>query len=137
MSIKPAFSLIEVLLSVALFALIVSGLTGAIIYVDQTAVLAGQQSRAVFLAEEGIEAVRNIKAAGFNNLQDGNYGLTVQNGVWAFSGSPDTTGMFTRKITITTINSAVKEVTATVTWRQNLQRNGSISIVTRLGDYAN
>ncbi len=131
------FSLVEILLAAALFALTISVFVGAIIYGLDTAVMAGQQARAVELAQEGLEAARNIRDGNFNNLRDGNFGLVVQNGVWVLAGGPDITGIFSRQITIAPVvnSTSTQDVTVTVTWPENLQRDGSVSLESWLTDW--
>lgn len=129
------FSLVEVVLAAALFALIAATLAGVLIYGEESSALAGGRTRAVFLAEEGLEAVRNIRDAGFISLPvDGNYGLQISGGQWAFLGlgTSDTTDIFTRQINITTIDTNRKTITSTVNWQQNPQRTGSVVLTTRL-----
>lgn len=129
---KKAFSLVEILLSVALFNLFVTGIVGAWLYGQESTALSGKRSQAVYLAEEGLEAVRNIRDAAFSNLADGTYGLAISGGQWVLSGTQDTTGIFTRQIVISSIDANTKNVKSTVTWNQNLQRTGSVSFDTRL-----
>ena|SRR3989344_3495125 len=126
------FSLVEVILASSVFILITTALVGAIIYGQESTVLSGQRAQAVFLAEEGLEAVKNIRDDDFSNLIDGTYGLQVVGGRWNIAGSSDVIGNFTRQITISPINSDTKKITSTVTWQQNLQRSGSVSLDTYL-----
>jgi prepilin-type N-terminal cleavage/methylation domain-containing protein len=129
------FSLIEVLLAVALFGLILTGFVGAFIYGQQSTALAGARSRAVFLAEEGLEAVRNIRDEDFVNLIDGTYGLAISGNQWNFSGNSDTSDIFTREIEIATIDDDRKLVISKISWQQNLQRLGEISLQTYLTNW--
>jgi prepilin-type N-terminal cleavage/methylation domain-containing protein len=129
------FSLVEVLLSIAVFSLLVTALAGAYLYGQESTVLAGNQSRATLLAEEGLEAVRNIRDAGFANLVDGTYGLATGGNQWNLSGSSDGTDIFTRSVTIATINATVKSVTSSVSWQQNAQRSAAVSAVSYLTDW--
>lgn len=129
------FSLVEVLLAVSVFSLIVTGLAGSVIYGQQSTALAGQRVRANFLAEEGLEATRNTRDENYTNLSNGTYGLVISSNQWVFSGSQDTTDIFTRQITITDAGTNRKQVTSTVTWQQNPQRTGSVSLVTYLTNW--
>ena len=95
---QKGFSLIEVLLSAALIIIVVSAFAGAIIYGEESTSIAGGRSRAIFLAQEGIEVVRNIRDESFDNLVDGNYGLSVSSHQWIFSGNSDSTDDFVRQI---------------------------------------
>ncbi len=129
---RRGFSSVEILLSVALFSIIVFSFMVAYLYGEESTSLAGNRARAVLLAQEGLEAVRNMRDSDFNSLIDGSYGLAVATGTWIFSGSSDTTGIFTRTITIGSLDVNRKHVTSTVTWQQNAQRTGSVSMATRL-----
>lgn len=110
------FSLVEVLLASSLFALIITAVIGAIAFSQQRTSMSGMKSRALSLAEEGIEASRNIRDEDFSNLTDGNHGLVLSSNTWTFSGSSDTSGIFTRQIQITAINVNTKQITSTVNW---------------------
>lgn len=132
------FSTIEVLLSSSILVLIVTAFMGAFIYGSESTALAGQRARAAFLAEEGLEASRNIRDANFSNLTDGAKGLAVSGNQWVFFGTSDTTDNFyTRQITISSIDSKRKQVVSNVTWQQNNQRTGSVSLTTYLTNWRN
>lgn len=129
------FSVVEALLAVSIFALIVTALFGAYFYGQESSVLAGNRTRAALLAEEGLEATRNIRDAGFANLTDGTHGLSVAGNQWVFSGASDASGIFTRAVTISSIDSHRKNIVSTVTWQQNLERTGTMTITTELADW--
>ena len=127
-----AMSVVEVLLALALFSLVVMAITGALIYGRESAQTSGMRARAVFLAEEGLEATRNIRDNAFANLTDGNHGVakTTQ---WDFSGSGDTTeSFFSRVVNVATVDANTKNITSTVTWQENVQRAGSVVLNTYL-----
>ena len=132
---SAGFSLAETIIAGSLFTLIVAGLAAAWLYGQESTLLSGQRTQAVFLAEEGLEAVRNIRDNAFTNLSDGTYGLVISNDEWILSGSQDTTNIFTREITIGTIGDNRKQVTSTVTWSQSEQRTGVVTLVTRLTNW--
>lgn len=121
------FSAVEVLLAVTVFGLLVSGLIGALIYGRAGTASAGDRQRAIQIAEEGVEAVRNMGSADYTTLVNGNYGLTQSSGIWTFSGTSDTSGAYTRKITITDGGTDRKNIISTVSW---LQPGGTTSLVT-------
>lgn len=139
------FSLVEVILASAVFILLVTALIGAYLYGEQATILAGNRARAVMLAQEGIEAVRNIRDFNFTNLADGTYGLSTVGNQWSLSGSSDISDIFTRQIIIFSINPTRKSVTANVSWQQNPQRTGLVSLTSRfvnwlangIGNWAN
>lgn len=132
---QQGFSLIEVLFAAALLGLLITGLAGAIIYGQQSTQISGNRARAVFLAEEGLEAARNIRDQSFASLTTGTFGLAQTGNQWTLSGASDTTGIYTRQLAIADINAKTKQVTSTVTWRENLQRNGTVTVATQFTDW--
>ena len=123
------------LLSVSVFALIVTALVGGLIYGQQSTALSGARARAAMLADEGLEAVRNIRDENFSNLTDGTFGLAITGNQWNLSGASDTTDIFTRTITISAVDANRKMVTSAVTWQQNPQRSGLAQTVTYLTNW--
>ena len=87
--------------------------------VSKSTALAGQRARAATLADEGLEAVRNIRDANFSNLTDGTFGLTTTGNQWNLSGASDTSDIFSRAITISTVDANRKSITSSITWQQN------------------
>jgi len=127
---NKGFSIIEALLAVSIAVLFVSFLIGGLAYSQESSFLAGKRTRAVFLAEEGLEAARNIRDNSFGNLTDGSYGLAIAGNEWNFAGASDTTEIFTRTINISAVNADTKLVSASVSWPQTAQRAGNISLET-------
>ena len=129
------FLLVEVMLAIAVFLLLISVFTGAYLYGQESQVHASNRARAMLLAEEGLEAARNIKDARFGNLMDGAYGLAISGNTWILSGPSDITDIFTRTLTISSVNDTRKNITATIAWQQNPQRAGMVSLTTRLTNW--
>lgn len=132
---RTGFSLIEVILSIAIFVLLVTAFAGAYLYGQEATMLAGNRARAVMLAEEGIEAARNLRDPAFSNLVDGNYGISTSSNQYSFVAGSDSDGFFNRSINISSASAQRKDVTAQVTWQQNPQRTGAVTIVTRLTNW--
>src|SRR3989344_2213289 len=129
---KTGFSIIETLLAGMIFSLLITALTGVYLYGEEATQLAGNRARAVLLAEEGLEAVQNIRDANFSNISNGQHGLAVSGGQWTFSGTGDSSDIFARQVTITQLDANRKTITSNVTWPQNPQRTGSATLTTRL-----
>lgn len=125
----------EALLAGSLFVIIASTFIGAVLYGEESTVVGGQRARAAYLAEEGIEAVRNMRDEAFTNVVDGTHGLAIFGNQWVFSGSSDTTDIFTRVITVSPVDAKRKQVTATITWQETPQRNGSVALTTYLTNW--
>lgn len=130
-----AFSQVEILLAIALYGLLVTGVLGVLAVAQRNTSVTGERTRAVALAEEGLEVVANLRNASFSNLANGTYGLALSGNQWTLSGSSDTSGIFTRQITISTVDANRKQVTSTVTWQQDPQRTGTVSLVSYLSNW--
>ena len=133
-SATKGFLLFEVVLTSALLALFITAFVGAYLYGEQSAVSAGNRAQAVFLAEEALEAVRNIRDHSFSDLSDGTYGLSKTN-VFELSDSEDVIGVFSREIAITEIDADRKNITVNVTWEQGPRGDGVISLSTQLTNW--
>jgi hypothetical protein len=132
------FSLVEVVLATASLALFVLMFVGGFVYGEEGTALAGKRMRAAFLAEEGQEVVQNMRDENFANLVDGTYGLattTTPTFRWIFSGIQDVTDIFTREVTIATIDTHQKSASTTITWQQNEQRMGNITLSSKFGNW--
>lgn len=129
------FSVVEVLLAGTILALLALATVGAIIAANESVSLNARRTHAVFLAEEGIEAARNIRDSGFANLTGGIHGLVRIGGTWTFNGTSDTADEYTRQITVTDRDLNRKDVTSRVTWQQNPQRTGETLATTILTNW--
>lgn len=132
---KKGFLLVEVLLSSALFISIITAFISTYFYGQQSASYAGNHTRAVILAEEGLDAVRNIRDSGFSNLSIGTYGLVISGNQWNLSGSQDVSGIFTRKIIISSVDSSRKNINVNVTWQQSPSSTGTVSFGARVTNW--
>lgn len=134
---NKGFSAVEVLLAAVILSMLVTAMVGAILFGEEGAALAGSRNRATLLADEGLEAVRNIRDASYSNLTDSTFGLTTTGNQWNLSGSSDVTDIFTRAETITTATESAdrKNVTSVITWQQNLQRTGNVTLNSRLTNW--
>lgn len=129
---QRGFTLVELVISAGLLLMLAVLFTTALLYGQESTEIAGQRTRAVFIANEGIEASRAIRDKSFAGLVNGTYGIGTTTGTWAFAGTSDTQDIFTRSVAIATVDSVTKQVTSTVTWPENALRTGTVSIVSYL-----
>jgi hypothetical protein len=128
------FSAVEVLLAATVFGMLVTGLIGAFVYGRTSTAGAGERVRATLLAEEGTEAVRNIRDAAFANLVDGTYYLAQSGSVWTLTATPNTSGIFTRQVVIATVDGVRKSATVNVSWSLG-NGTSTVSSTTRLTNW--
>jgi Tfp pilus assembly protein PilV len=132
---ERGFSAVEVLLAATVFGMLVTALIGALIYGRTGTASAGDRQRAVLLAEEGIEAVRNIGSASYANLTNGTFGLAQSGGVWTLSGSSDTSGIYTRQLTIAADGTNRKAITSTVSWPAPGGTTRTVTLTSRMTNW--
>ncbi len=102
---------------------------------------ATHQIQAAMLLEEGAEAVRIVRDNAWTNISSltsgTNYYPTFSNGTWTLSTTSNTVGIFTRKVTLASVNrnltsgdivisggtadNYTKKITVTVSWPQGGQ----------------
>lgn len=134
-SSQKAFTLLEILLSISMISVFVVIFITSLIDSQESNTLSEKRNTAVRLADEGLEGVRNLRDAAYTNITDGTYGITHAGNVWSLVPASDITlNTYTRTIEITALTPREKRVTVTVTWEQNARRNGSVTLVTYLGD---
>ncbi len=137
---KPkGFSLVEILLAVAVFGMISLIMITAFIYGRQATAISVDRTRAAQLADEGLEAVRNIANPTYSNLSNYTNGtvyyLSTSANQWQLTTTPVTIdGTFTRNVVFSDGPSGTRIATITVAWQQTLQRTG---LVTLKGYFAN
>jgi Tfp pilus assembly protein PilV len=132
---QGGFSPVEVLLAATVFAFLVTALIGAIVYGREGTDHAGERARAIALAEEGLEAVRNIRDASYASLSNGTTAINPSGSpsIWTLGGST-TIGIYTRQITIAQVDGDRKTVTSTVTWSAG-GSSKQVSVTTRLTNW--
>ncbi|MBI2473226.1 prepilin-type N-terminal cleavage/methylation domain-containing protein [Candidatus Uhrbacteria bacterium] len=132
---NQGFSLVEVIVAIALLGIVALGFVRWLVVAQENVVFSGQRTRALFLAEEGLEAVRNMRDDDFSLLTNGTHGLAVSGWQWIFSGSSDTTDLFTREVTVFPVDADRKEVMSQITWNQTPYRLASLELVTYLTNW--
>lgn len=134
---ERGFSPVEILLAATVFGFLVVALIGAVVYGRESTSSSGDRARAIFLAEEGLQAVRNLRDANdatyINTASSTNYGLS-QTTQWALSGTSDTNGIYTRQINIAPLDSNRKSVTVTVSW-PNGSNTSQVSVTGRFSNW--
>jgi len=127
--------MVELLLAVAVFAILVTGLIGALVYGRASTDDAGNRARAALLADEGLEAARSIGRAAFANLVNGTYGIVQSGNIWTFSGTNDVSGIYTRQVTVASgIDANHKTITSTITWNGGTG-NDTLTAVTQIDNW--
>jgi len=125
---RKSFSLIEVLLAVAIFSLVASFFIFLIIESYKINERAKDLSLATVLAEEGMEAVRSIRDVDFSKLvsHSRSYCLAIEDNHWVLKQKKNRNtvidciepiGKFSRQLYISTVNATSRKITVVVSWQ--------------------
>jgi hypothetical protein len=76
-----------------------------------------ENERAVFLAEEAVEILKNIRDKNFEDITNGTYGLVFGVDGWQLSNTEETIDIFTRAVTVSTIDQHKKKIEVLITWQ--------------------
>ncbi len=150
-NLKKGFSIVEVLLAMAIFTIFATGIFYLSLDTIQRDTKINLNTEALLYAKEGIEAVRNIRDKDYLLLTNGDYGLYLNAGNWEFIAAPeDINGFYERTITIedvyrnelgeidtegTYLDPETKKITSEVVWYQKGIIPKSVSLVTYLSNW--
>ena len=145
---QRGFSLIELLLAGALFSVAAWGMAEVLMSALAANRLSEETAIAALYAEEGVEAVRSIRAQSFDALVDTeSSGVAVSGDTWEFAGSEDTHGKYRRIIAVSEVRRDgggaivesggdvdvdTRKVTVTVLWDVTPTRQNSVILETYL-----
>jgi len=139
MKSKKGQSLIELIIAIGIFVFVISALIFLVLDSYVSGRLATEITKADFLAQEGLEAVRSIRDNSWSDLTAGSHGLAISGGHWIFQGtSEDISSQLkggTRIITVENIDSNRKKITSIVSWQFNGGRTEEAKLVTYLTNW--
>lgn len=150
-TLKRGFGLLEFLIAMGLFTVVaVSGVTFVLSGYSMDR-LAAEESDAMLFAQEGIEAVKSVKAKNWSSIAIGTYGVDSSSGEWVLVPGPDIDGKYSRTITISavyrdtngnisptgTLDSNVYKASVLVDWDFTNARNNEVALETYLTNWVN
>ena len=142
-----AFSKIELLIAMTAFLLIPISVSAVANLGYKNRSYDNSYMKAIFYAEEGIEAARFIRAASWGNLEAGIYGISLANGGWELMHDAPTTNRYTRILILSdvfrdasgnfsdtsgTADTNTKKVESKVSWTWLSLQNKEVSFVVYL-----
>jgi type II secretory pathway pseudopilin PulG len=109
-------TIVEAVVAIAIFSLISGSAVQAYMSANAIGVRAATKTKALWLAEEGIEATRSIRDQNFTALSVGTHGISLTNNVWKYTGTSDFTDGYQRSIILTSTGVDSIFATSTVSW---------------------
>lgn len=132
-------SLIELIVAIGIFVISIASLLLLILNSYVSGRLALEMTKASFLAQEGIEAVRSIRDNSWDNLISGFHGLTISNGHWVFQGTfediSDQLREGKRIIIVEDLAQDRKKITSQVNWSFAKEKTQEIKLITYLTNW--
>ncbi len=139
------FSLLELVLAVAIFSLGAIAMVTLLIDSNISTRLSSERTNALLYAKEGVSAVRSIRDNSWANLEDGYHGLISDGVNWSFSGASDLIdssaevddNKYERIVSVIASSTATstKDVSVTVTWDLTPSREASVVLQTILTNW--
>lgn len=131
------FSLLEIILASAIFLLLTSGVSMLVLQSLSVERQSADYLVAVSFAEEGREAVRFMRKSSYSNLGTVTDGGVASDGYGGllFDGSPNSFGVFERKITVTDLSETMKRVEVTVNWPVTAEITNTVTVTDYLFDW--
>lgn len=102
---------------------------------ERTTLAAGDRTRATFLAEQQLEAVRQMRNVNFASVTMGNYGLKLNASGWSWSGTLVNNNGYTSWVNVTSKGTDWVEVSSHVRWNFGNTRSGSVVMTTQLTNW--
>ncbi len=128
--------LLEAVLSVGVFAIFVGGIGMSLLIGQQSTISGADRVRAVFLAEQGLEGLREVRDEGFAGLTLGTFGIKVgTNGRFALTAQPVVSDGYTSRVILTSRGTNWIEARSKVDWNFGKSRSGSITFSTYLTNW--
>ena len=125
---EPGFSLVELLLALALMALALTAFVDAILLTERAGAGRYAQTQARLRVGECLEASRWIRDAdGLDAVAEGTYGLDVSSGRWELAGTSDTADGLTRQLDIEPYDADSVLLTCTVRWEDPASRSMTLT----------
>lgn len=131
-------SLIELLIALGIFV----SMAGVIVFILLNSYVSGlrgfENSKALFLAQEGLEAVRSIRNNDWNALAAGSHGLDFTDSEWLFSGTEENISSLkegVRQLIVENIGADRKKITSKITWKSLQNITQAISLASNFANW--
>lgn len=137
---RSGFLLIESLVGIALFAMFLTAVGGALLAGYEGSGSASDRVHAIMLSERALEGVRSMRGQSFAQVTTGAHGVRIGSGAlgtrWIFDGTSvtDQDG-FRTSVTVTNVATDWVRLTSTTVWRQPHGRSGSVVLTGELTNW--
>lgn len=127
--------LLEAIIAIGIFSIFLGGIGLSLLVGERSTIVSGDRSRAAFLAEEQLEAIRHMRNAEYASIETGTYGVALDATGWTFSGTSVVTNGYRTNVDIVSKGADWLEVTSTVRWNFGNTRSGTMVLTTYLTNW--
>lgn len=146
-----AFSLVEILIAIGIFSIFSLGVVYLSLDTLQRDAKVELRQEALLYAQEGLEAVRNMRDRSYLLLSNGDHGLSFSSDTWSFVAAPESiNGFYFRTISIEdvyrdingdvatagTYDPETKKITSEVSWQWHSVFPQSVLLTTYLSNWS-
>lgn len=129
--------LLEAIIAISVFAIFLGGIGLSLILGERSTLVGGDRTRAVFLAEQQLEGVRQMRDNNYSSITVGHYGVDVEPSGWVFSGSYIVNDGYNLSVDITDETTDTLKVVSNVSWNFGNTRSGSLALSTYIANWRN
>lgn len=130
LSTKRGSLLLEAIIAIGVFSLFLGGIGLALILGERSTMAGGDRTRAAFIAEQQLEAVRQMRNVNYDSVTVGQHGVALGPAGWAWSGTWVRTNNYSANVTISQQGTDWLGVTSNVHWNFGNTRSGSVTLNT-------
>ena len=133
-SCSTGFLLVEVLLALTLFSILLIGLSQTLLLTNESQSIIASRTKAISIAEGGLEGVRSVRDENYLLLVAGNYGVRPKagNDGYELHVGPDIIDKYSREIEIIEDGARARIIRSVVTWSDNSRRQNEVVLESRL-----
>ncbi len=133
--IRSGSLLLEAIIAIGIFSMFLAGIGFTLLLGQRSTIAGGDRARGSFLAEQQLEAVRQMSALNFSSITAGDHGMALAGGAWAFSGTSLKIDGYTTRINVVSKGTDWWEVSAVAGWNFGKTRSGTATLVTELTNW--
>lgn len=127
--------LLEAIIAIGIFAIFLGGIGVALLSGHRSTIASGDRARAGYLAEQQLEAVRQMRTTDFASVSVGTHGLALQSSGWTFSGSSVIKNGYTTSIVVQSLSTDLLGIQSIVQWNFGNTRSGTVVLDTHLSNW--
>ncbi len=134
-TMHPGNLLLESIISIGIFAIFLGGIGVALLSGHRSTIASGDRTRAGYMAQQQIEAVRQMRTTDFASVTVGTHGLKLNPTGWAFTGSSIVTNGYKTSVVVELLSTDLLGIQSIVQWNFGNTRSGTVVLDSYLSNW--